>query len=169
MTATLAALIAALLAGQTAPADPACPQGVSATALPAEMKGWSAMQGVRAGRGLASPATLAIGRSARAALVPAAAVKFPVAPEKPAEAGSSAGLFAFDVAAAGTYRVALGAAAWIDVVQGNRALESAAHGHGPDCSGVRKQVDFKLTPGRYLLQLSGAKTATVAVMVAKVG
>ncbi|MES3081389.1 hypothetical protein [Sphingomonas faeni] len=71
----------------------------------------------------------------------------------------------FDVAKAGTYRVALGGAAWIDVVQSGKVLTSAAHAHGPACSPVKKMVDFVLPAGRYALQLSGAKTAELFVSV----
>jgi hypothetical protein len=157
---------AAVSAPATTQAAAPCPAGPAA-ALSPELSGWSAMQGVDAGTSVASPPTLAIGRSARATLVPADSVRFAVAPDKPAAAGSTAGVFAFDVAGAGTYRVALDAGIWVDVVTGGKALASVAHGHGPDCSGIRKYVDYRLTPGRYILQASGGRAPTLAVMVAK--
>ena len=73
----------------------------------------------------------------------------------------------FQVARAGTYRVALGTSAWIDVVRAGRALPSQAHGHGPACTGIRKIVDFRLTPGRYVLQLSGTMATTLPVLIGR--
>lgn len=176
MTGMMVAAAAAALAIAAAPIrqDATCPAGSSA-ALPATYDGWTAMQGVTAGTSVATPATLALGRSARTALSPVAAVTFPVKPERAAAAGTQAGVLAVDVTTAGTYRVALGAAVWVDLVAGGegstgmKALTSVAHGHGPECSTVRKFVDFKLTPGRYVLQVSGAKTPTLAVMVTRLG
>ena len=80
---------------------------------------------------------------------------------------SHGGLVGFSVTEAGTYRVALGSGAWIDVVRGGKAAASTAHGHGPACSGVRKTVDFPLTPGRYILQIAGNGTPSIAVMVTR--
>ena len=172
MVPIIAALFAGILAGQAvtpAPAAANCPVGAAASdALPAELKGWSALQGVTAGSSMAMPATLAIGRSARATLIPTGDVSYPLAPERAAEAGSSGGIFAFDVTSAGLYRVALGTAAWVDVLAGGKTVTSVAHGHGPDCSGVRKYVDFRVQPGRYLVQVSGNKTPTLTLMVARV-
>ncbi|ABE63535.1 hypothetical protein Nham_2757 [Nitrobacter hamburgensis X14] len=59
-----------------------------------------------------------------------------------------------DVREAGTYRVALDSAAWIDLVRGRQAVISIAHGHGPACTGIRKIVDFPLAPGLYTLQIA---------------
>ena len=66
----------------------------------------------------------------------------------------------------GTYRVALGAGAWVDMLRDGKAIASTAHGHGPACSGIRKIVDFPLTPGSYVLQLAGSPDANIPVLVA---
>ena len=94
-------------------------------------------------------------------------VGYPLAPDHPGAAGTFGGLFAFSVTEAGVYRVALGAGAWIDVAKDGGAVRSSAHGHGPDCTGIRKFVDFPLQPGRYILQVSGAPAAELALMVTK--
>lgn len=112
-------------------------------------------------------AALPLGPAVQATLLPAAAVSLAVPVAKPAAAGSSAGLFSFAVATAGRYRVSLGAGAWIDVVAAGKAIPSVAHGHGSPCSGVRKMVDFDLTPGGYRLQLVGSATPTIAISIAK--
>ncbi|WP_374345788.1 hypothetical protein [Phenylobacterium sp.] len=62
--------------------------------------------------------------------------------------------------------MALGAPAWIEVVRDGAAVASIRHSHGPACSGVRKIVVFTLTSGRHLLEVVGASTPTVRMMVA---
>ncbi|MEH3157740.1 MAG: hypothetical protein PGN08_01770 [Sphingomonas taxi] len=155
-----AALAAPLQAAPACPATPAPP--------PAELSGWSAMAPIGAGADAAAVAPLAIGRGARATLVPSATLRFARAPEKAAAPGSFGGLFAVTVARAGRYRIALGEGAWVDVIDGDRILASVAHGHGPACSPVRKMVDFDLAPGRYILQVAGARGATLPLLVAAV-
>ncbi|HEU0066622.1 MAG TPA: homogentisate 1,2-dioxygenase [Sphingomonas sp.] len=113
-----------------------------------------------------SGVTLAIGQGVRAALLPGDTVRFPVAPTKQAKPGTHGGAFAFEVAAAGRYRVSLGAGAWIDVVQGTRVMAAVGHGHADGCSPYRKRVDFALKPGRYVLEVSGSETAVLAMMIA---
>ena len=154
-------LIALLLAQAAVLACPATP-----VALPAEYAGWSAGVPVAAAAEPAAvgDAMLTVGRGARASLQPAAALKLPVVPKR---AGSHGGLFAFEAASPGRYRVALGAGAWVEVVANGAALASVAHGHGPACSAVRKIVDYDLKPGRYLLQVTGEPT-NLALQILKV-
>ncbi|MES2989072.1 MAG: hypothetical protein V4808_14310 [Pseudomonadota bacterium] len=75
----------------------------------------------------------------------------------------------FTIKAAGTYGVALDQAGWIDVsVKGSStALKSVKHGHGPECSSIRKIVRFDLAPGDYRLDLKNLKTAKAKVMLVK--
>ena len=61
--------------------------------------------------------------------------------------------------------MALDGPAWIDVLRGGERLTSAEHGHAPPCSGARKLVAYDLAPGRYMVQISGAKTTATTVMV----
>lgn len=72
-----------------------------------------------------------------------------------------------DVHEAGTYRVALDSAAWIDLVRGNQAVKSIAHGRGPDCTGIRKMVDYPLTPGSYTLQISANGQPQMTALLAR--
>jgi hypothetical protein len=134
--------------------------------IPPELAGWRAMVPASAAR---NPVAIPVGTGVRAKLLPGGDVVYPVAPAKKGAPGTSGGVFVFEVARAGRYRVALGAGAWIDVVQGSTVLQSKAHGHGPQCSPVRKMVDFDLAAGRHLLELSGAPSGTLALMVAKLG
>ena len=156
-------MLIALLLAQAAPACPATP-----VALPAEYAGWSAAMPVAAAAdtGGIADAMLTVGRGARATLSPGGSLKLPVAPTKPLSATAHGGVFAFEAASAGRYRVALGGPLWVDVVANGAALPSVAHGHGPACSAVRKFVEWDLKPGRYLLQVTG-EPATVALEVLK--
>lgn len=155
-----AILLAAMV--QSAPACPATP-----AALPSGMAGWSTPAPAKAAATDAAAHPIVAGKAARATLSPAAQVTFVPPLAKAAAVDTFGGLLAVDVTAAGRYRVALGAGAWIDVVRDGKALTSVAHGHGPECSGIRKMVDFDLAPGRYVLQLSGASDKAVTVMVVK--
>lgn len=109
---------------------------------------------------------LAIGSEAMLALKPASAVDFKPALARPAKDGTFGGYFPLDVAKAGRYRIGLSQAAWLDTVQKGERLKPADHAHGPACSGIAKIVAFDLQPGRYWLQLSNAKDASIGVEVA---
>lgn len=165
MAVALAAIHAGAAAAAAAGAASPCP--ATPAALPAELAGWSRMVPVAAGASAAGARSLTVGTGMRATLLPRLKLSYAVRPEKPHDAFSYGGLFAFDVPAAGRYRVALGSGAWIDVVRDGRALASVAHDHGPDCSGVRKMVDFDLQPGRHVLQIVGNNAAMLPLMVAR--
>lgn len=160
-------MLLALLLAQAAPAaaKPACPPAPAA--LPADYAGWNAGGAVAAAAEPAgvSDAILAIGRGARVALKPAAVLKLPVAPKR---GGAHGGLFGFEATAAGRYRIGLSAGVWVEVVANGAAIPSVAHGHGPDCTPVRKFVDWDLKPGRYLLQVTG-EPAAVQLLLTKLG
>lgn len=168
MTAGLAMLAASTMlpAGAIAQAPaPSCP--ADPVAPPAEMAAWSARTVASAA---ATPAglkraMLAPGAAIDAALVRTAGISYAVRPEKPGGSVSYGGMFQFDVKQPGTYRVALGSGAWIDILKGKTAIASSAHGHGPDCTGIRKMVDFPLEPGRYVLQIAAHGAPSLPVML----
>lgn len=155
------------LAQMEPPAPPA--DCSAAPALPADLAGWTArspLTGASKAGGL-SRAALTIGKGVDAALTSTADVRYVVRPEKPGGSVSYGGLFGFTIAEAGTYRVALGSGAWIDVLKDGKAATSSAHGHGPACSGVRKMVDFALEPGRYVLQIAANGTPTLPLLLTR--
>lgn len=161
MRSLLALLALPLLVSAASPeAVPPCP-GVAAP-LPASLAAWQAGPVVTAA---SDGAALRLNTRTAVTLAEAAAVHYLLPPEHPGAAGSRGGVLTFTVTRAGTYRIALGAAAWVDVVQGGKAVASVAHDHGPACSGIRKLVDFVLTPGSYALQLSGSSAPTLAMLV----
>lgn len=163
--AAFALLAAAPGVAPAQPAQASC--AAQDAALPPALAAWTAKTDVvsaTAAAGLPA-ATIRVGQAVRITLHPAPQVSYPLAPAKPAGPGLSGGLLRFQVDRAGTYRVALGAGAWIDVVRDGKAVDSAAHGHGPACSTIRKMVDFPLQPGAYVLQLSGAGEPQTTVLV----
>jgi hypothetical protein len=136
---------------------------------PAELAGWTGRVAVSAAGKIEAlgAATLAPGKGADVTLLPTPDVTYPVRPGHPGGSVSSGGLLGFTIVQAGTYRVAIGSGAWLEVVRGTETLVSTAHGPGPACTGVRKMVDFALTPGDYLLEIAGNGTPTLPVLVTK--
>lgn len=145
---------------------PACS---AAAPLPTELAGWATpVAGIGVGARVADAPELEPGRAAPLRLVQGADVEYAVSVEGPDDAGFG-GVLRFTVAEAGTWRIALASAAWIDVVADGKTVASSAHGHGAACSGIRKMVDFPLTPGSYVLQISGNATAETSVLLAPIG
>jgi hypothetical protein len=165
----LGLVIAAAGTGASAQQTSGAPACAVPTAPPPGLEGWTARTPLAAAADAArlDAATLVPGKAIDAALPRTPDVRYVTRPEKPGGSVSHGGLFAFDIAEAGTYRVALGAGAWIDVLDGGKAVVSTNHGPGPECSGIRKMVDFPLKPGRYVLQLGGNGSPDLPVMVAK--
>ena len=162
--AILPLFVAAPALAQDPATDPSCAN--VRVALPSELAGWSDQTPVSAGVKPGEGATVSVGQAALVSLHPAKHLA--LAPVAKTAADGNGGTLTLAVTAPGTYRVALGAKAWIDLVQSGKALASTSHGHGPKCTGVRKLVDFKLAPGNYAIQLSGSDAESVALLVAKV-
>lgn len=144
----------------------ACP--ATPLPLPAGLKGWERKQPVHAAETVKTATPLPIGTGVAAILLPTSQIGYAVEARGGGGANSNGGMFAFTVAMAGRYRVALGAGAWVDVLRGTTPAPSVAHAHGPACTGVRKLVDFDLTPGRHVLQVAGSESPTLGLMVARI-
>ena len=164
MLATLLTLAAAQ--AMPMPAPSACARPGS---LPPELAGWATPRMITAATTSEQlgAATLPLGAGARTMLSPTPRVTYPVQPGHPGTSPTYGGLVAFTVVDAGTYRVALSGPAWIDLVADEKPVASSAHGHGLDCTGIRKQVDFALKPGRHVLQVSGATEQVMELLVAR--
>lgn len=158
-------LLAALQ--QTPPAEaPVCP--ATPVSLTAPWSGWTTAAPLAAASKAADlgAATLTLGHRADISLMPASGVTFGIPLARPIATDSTGGLVAITIATPGTYRLALGSALWADMIgPDGKPVSSIAHGHGPDCSGIHKYVDFPLQPGRYVLQLSGGKVPAVGAML----
>jgi len=165
---TLALAVPAVAQESDPQGDAKC--GATPAVPPAEYAAWSSAQPVKAATSAesADAALLAPGKALDLALVPTPDVKYAVRPEHPGGSVSSGGLTAVRIDHAGTYRVGIDSGAWLDVVADGKSLESVGHGHGPACTGIRKMVDFRLEPGRYLLQIAGNGTPKIRVILAVV-
>jgi hypothetical protein len=156
------AVVDAAIAQQPAPA-------CDAAALPADLGGWCTRRPAASAadsKGLAA-ARLEVGRAYRATLTSTGDVHYIARPEKPGGSVSFGGMFTFTVKDSGTYRVALGSGAWIDLLKDAKAVASTAHGHGPEGSGIRKMVDFPLAPGRYTLQIAANGEPALTLMIVR--
>ena len=153
----MTSLIAALLL-QAAPAA-AAPVCTATVAPPAGLGAWATISGI-------TMDAIEPGKTTGLMLRQAGEVNFALPPERAPAAGTFGGVYHVTIATAGTYRVALQAGAWIDLVRDGKSLTSVGHMEGPACSGIRKIVDFALEPGTYTLQLSGAKAAQMRVLIA---
>jgi hypothetical protein len=154
-----------MLAIQDPATDPAC-MNVRA-AIPAGLSAWSQPIPVTAGTKNGDGATVTLGQAANIALHRSSTLNLLPVPAKAPAPDSFGGTLALSVAQAGTYRVALGGSAWIDILRDGKLMASTAHDHGPKCTGIAKIVDFKLDAGTYVIQLSGAKSNAIAALVVK--
>lgn len=169
-------MVEAQVASAPAVPSPAAPEACPSTPvdLPAELANWAQRLPLPAARDAKSTsnAQLTLGKAVDAELHATPKVRYSLRPEKPGDTASFGGLYVFTVAQAGSFRVALGSAAWIDVLKassqgGQAAMHSVAHGHGPDCSGIRKMVDFTLEPGSYVLQISANAASRLPLLVTR--
>ncbi len=149
------------------PPPPTCSTAMN-TALPPLWKSWTTTVPVTGATKAADQPEIAIGKAYAASLQPTAQMEYSIPLGKTPKEGSFGGLFMLTIEKAGVYSIALDQAAWIDVVKDEQSVQSASHGHGPDCSTIRKFVDFQLIPGHYTIQISAAdKQALTIEVVAK--
>lgn len=167
LTLILAGMVAAVVpvaaiadeAPRTCPADPV---------LPPEWAGWAM---------IGSNKTMSVYRETAAAewpslrdrrtglaLHPADRMQYRVAPERTPDPAKRGGMVPIAVEKAGRLAIALDSGAWIDLVKDGQIVKSVKHGHGPACSGIRKIVEFDVTPGRYLLQIVNAPDVSIRAM-----
>ena len=166
---------------QDAPTAPTAPEGASPAcpakpvALPADLLGWSAPATDRAMTKYYPRAHWLRGLNTRVSLYPIGDVGFVATPEKPVAPGTYGGMMSVSVSKPGRLRIALGERAWVDLVRGDDKafvktgrkgvlVPSVAHGHGPDCSGIAKIVEYDVVPGRYVIQIVNAPQAKIRAM-----
>ncbi len=127
---------------------------------------WNQSGTALAGSESAIAPRLILGKPVKATLRPADYVHYAVEPAKGGGRQGHGGLFVLALKVPSRVGIALSDAAWVDVVDGETALPSVDHGHGPDCSGIRKIVWFDLKKGRHLIQIANAPGADIRVMAA---
>ncbi len=100
-------------------------------------------------------------------LQPHATVDYVLAPGgEPKSDDSFAGLlFIKDVPQAGTYQVTLSEDAWIDLIQDGKALPLAAETIDSNCSEARKSMRFRLERGPVTVQVSGATSTLIKLVI----
>jgi hypothetical protein len=117
-----------------------------------------------AGKDAASAPRIAIGQLYQVALAPQSEVHFLTPPEHPHGGDDTlSGVLRVRIPQAGLYRVSLSEGDWIDLVHDGAPITSQDHQGGAGCSAPHKVVQFQLPADEILVQLSGAKTATVRV------
>lgn len=153
-------ILAALLLA-AAPA-PGC---ANPTPLAEPWTSWTQSGEAVAGMQAFGAPSLILGKPVAASLTPADHVQYAAPPAKDAKEGYG-GLFTVALKQPARVGIALSGAAWVDAVDGTEALTSTDHGHGPDCSGIRKIVWFDLSAGRHIIQIAGSKTRDIRIMAA---
>lgn len=90
-------------------------------------------------------------------------------PERlPKNAASFGGVLEIAGVEAGLYQITLSDDAWIDVIQNDGFVKSAAHSGRRDCPGLHKSVRFQLGDGPVTVQLSGVPKNSIDLAIAKV-
>jgi len=100
-------------------------------------------------------------------LRPFADANLPMAPERaPKSPDSFAGFVEVPAPPkAGTYKVSLSAAAWIDVVQAGKLLKSDNFSGATGCEGIRKSVKFDLAAQPFTIQLSAVQADSIRIAI----
>ncbi|HMO77536.1 MAG TPA: hypothetical protein PKD48_19520 [Sphingopyxis sp.] len=166
MALTLAAALpATILAAAAPPKAPACP---AEPVLPEGLEGWSRTASNKTiyayGDRRAIDWTVLGPVRTALSLHGFESLRYWVAPERTPDVHKFGGMVPITVDRPGRLVVALDAGAWIDLVQDGAIVKSAAHGHGPACSGIRKMVEYDVAPGRYLLQIVNAPDRSIRAM-----
>jgi len=162
MTLLIRALALSLLAAIPAHAAEPAPVCRAPVVPGGEWVGWSAAQPLTAG----AAARITPGQAVTLTLAPVGGVAWVASPAKAPDPASNGGMVTLAIATPGTYRLALGSAAWIDLIATSGASQrSIAHGHGPACTPIHKIVDFTLDAGVYTVQISGNAAPVTTLMV----
>jgi hypothetical protein len=129
----------------------------------------TAAQALTAARDAASAPTIDPDRQYELSLAPREQVHLAAAPARKnhgAETGF-AGLVRLHISAPGSYRVSIAAQAWIDVVGDNMLIGSSDFAAAHGCDAPHKIVQYDLQPGTFLLQLTGATSQHVRVVLTR--
>jgi hypothetical protein len=108
-----------------------------------------------------------LGAAVTLELVPSADAKLPEAPSRaPKFPNSYAGFLRVSAAPnAGTYRITLSHAAWIDVVQDGQELKPSAFTGAKGCDGIAKSVKFELAATPFVVEISGTSAQAIGLVV----
>lgn len=114
-----------------------------------------------------NPATVVVGKHYVVTLAAQSGVKFAVPPAHATKgAAPRGGTLRLVVEVAGRYRVSLTSRHWIDVVDGDKVIESLDHEGHADCALLHKIVEYQLPAHRPLdLQISGADEDAIGLAI----
>ncbi|MDC7682351.1 hypothetical protein PQU92_03635 [Asticcacaulis sp. BYS171W] len=163
LTAALVLVAAPVFAQDAAPKTekPVCP---TTPAMTGEFAHWMHAGPVTATVDAKGAPLLKVGTPLKVTLLDSTRVTYKRARATQPTTPVYSGTLSLKIDTAGQYGIAAGAGVWIDVEKDGKTLSSNKHGHGPDCSGVRKIVEFALEPGTYTVHLVDNKEPTITVM-----
>lgn len=145
--------------------------GLSATQvdLPTELKAWNSLSYIGSAKNAEEliDAPLKLNFPSLIGLLPTPKIQYIVRPVNEGGTVSYGGLFQITIKESGLYRIMLANASWIDVIKDAKGIQSVAHSHGPEHSGIRKMVDYTLEAGTYTIQLSAGADTTSAILITK--
>src|SRR6056297_51938 len=122
---------------------------------------------VTAGDGAGASPDIRVGEGYTVRLVPQEEMEFPTEPTRHMLAeGAFGGLMSIEVPVAGSYRISLTKASWVDLAAGDEMLESTDFSGRHGCEHLRKWVSYELEAGRlYTLMLSGGTEQVLGAAV----
>jgi hypothetical protein len=122
---------------------------------------------IEAASAVASAPAVELNQLYRAALNDQSGVRFAAQPGKATSAdGAFAGILRLAPTQAATLRITLSEGAWIDLISGERPLDSSRHTGSASCKLLQKSVEFSVVPGTSLvIQISGSRAQIVAIAV----
>jgi len=92
--------------------------------------------------------------------------KLPMPPTRAPKPGTNAGFVnAAALPKAGTYRVTVSEAGWIDVFQDGHAVKSDAFSGVTGCAGIRKSVKFEINAAPFVVEISGVPANSISFVI----
>lgn len=120
---------------------------------------------------LAAPAIAEVpldpGQTATVRLSPQRDLVYPVAPPFTQPPANHGAILSIDIDEPGRYHVALSADGWVDLFRDGQAVKEAGDGVVTPGSGMAKVVDYDLTPGHYIVALSGMAAGAVDIGIGR--
>jgi hypothetical protein len=118
------------------------------------------------GTNLSSAPAASLNRLYEFQLAPQGEVTFAAPPGKKAlPADARAGLATLKITSPGTYRISSDSSVWIDVVSNRMLLRAEDFQGQAGCDAPHKIVAFDLSPGTFVLQISGATQPKVRLTI----
>jgi hypothetical protein len=98
-------------------------------------------------------------------LSPITEVKLPLEPSRVPKPNTYGGFVRHAPLPAGTYRITISEAGWIDVIQEGQDIKSGPFSGVTGCEGIRKSVKFDLGPAPFFIEITGTSVKAIAIAV----